>query len=49
MLWASYEFEHGYAKPIGRGVYFWNGGEDDVGPGNPEMWLDDLVYEANRR
>lgn len=47
MIKESYEFEHGHVKPIGRGIYFWNGSEDDdIGPGNPEMWLEDLVCDA---
>ena len=46
MIKASYEFDSGYAKPVHRGVHFWNGGWDDVGPDNPQRWVDDLVYDA---
>ena len=38
---ASYEFESGYAKPVYRGVVFWNGSEDEIGPDNPERMFDD--------
>ena len=46
MITATYEFENGYAKPVNRGVRLWNGSRDDIGPNNPQRWLDDLVYEA---
>ena len=42
---ASYEFESGYAKPVYRGVVFWNGSEDEIGPDNPERMFDDLIYD----
>ena len=45
MITASYEFEHGYAKPVNRGVVLWNGSKGDIGPDNPERWFDDLVYD----
>ena len=46
MLNISRQFDHGYAKPVSRGVYFWNGSEDDYGTDNPHVWIDDLVYDA---
>ena len=45
MLKASYEFENGYLKPVYRGVVFWNGSEDEIGPDNPERMFDDLIYD----
>ncbi len=45
MITASYTFEHGYAKPVYRGVVLWNGSRDDIGPENPQRWFDDLIYE----
>ena len=45
MIKASYEFDSGYARPVNRGVYFWNGGWDDVGPDNPQRSADDLLYD----
>ena len=44
MIRIEKEFAHGYAKPINRGVFLWNG--DVISRENPERWLDDLVYEA---
>ena len=31
---------------MNRGVVLWNGDKDDVGPDNPERWIDGLIYEA---
>ena len=45
MVKASYEFDSGYAKPVNRGVYFWNGGWDDVSADNPQRSVDALIYE----
>ena len=45
MFCASYEFEHGYVRPIFRGVLLWNGSEG-MGPGNQEKDFTDLVHEA---
>ena len=45
MIFASYEFENGYAKPVHRGVFLWNGNEDDIGPDNPRRSIEELVYE----
>ena len=43
MIFASYEFENGYAKPVHRGVFLWNG--NDIGPDNPRRSIEELVYE----
>ena len=45
MITASYEFEHGYVRPIFRGVLFWNGSKE-MSRGNPEKDFTDLVHEA---
>ncbi len=42
---ACYKFENGYAKPVNRGVFLWNGNEDDIGPDNSRRSVDDLIYE----
>ena len=46
MISASYEFEHGYARPVNRGVVLWNGSRDDVSADNPQRSGDSLIYEA---
>ena len=46
MISASYEFEHGYARPVSRGVVLWNGSRDDVSADNPQRSGDSLIYEA---
>jgi hypothetical protein len=48
MMRASYEFEHGYAKPIYRGIVLWNGSEYGISSGNPRRSFDDLVYDMIR-
>lgn len=45
MIKASYEFEHGYARPVHRGIVLWNGSEDSVSADNPKRAIEDLVYE----
>ncbi len=45
MITARYEFEHGYASLINRGVTFWNGDRDNVSPDNPMRSPEGLVYE----
>ena len=45
MLKASYEFENGYARPVNRGVSFWNGSRDEISRDNPQRSFDALVYE----
>ena len=42
---ASYEFESGRARMINRGVYFWNGNEDEISAENPMRTFDAIVYE----
>ena len=44
MITASYEFDHGYAKPVNRGVFLWNGTRDDISPDNPMRSVDALIY-----
>ena len=44
-LKASYEFDNGRARIIHRGVYFWNGAENDISAENPMRTFDSLVYE----
>ena len=45
MISASYEFENSYAKHVNRGVFFWNGSEDDISPDNPRRSVDGIIYE----
>lgn len=45
MIRATYEFEHGYASSMNRGVTFWNGSRDEISPDNPMKSVDGLVYE----
>ena len=45
MIKASYEFEHGYARPVHRGIVLWNGSEDSISADNPKRSIEDLVYE----
>ena len=45
MLKASYEFDHGRARMIHRGVSFWNGSEDEISAENPMRTFDSIVYE----
>ena len=45
MITARYVFENGYAKPVHRGIFLWNGSEDDIGPDNPRRSIEELVYE----
>ena len=42
----SYEFDHGYVRPIYRGVALWNGKKEDMGGGGQDMYFEDLIYEA---
>lgn len=42
----SYEFDHGYVRPIYRGVVLWNGERDDMGGDGQEQYFEDLIYEA---
>lgn len=44
-LKASYEFENGRARMLRRGVYFWNGSEDDISASNPKRSFADILYE----
>ncbi len=44
-LKASYEFENGRARMIHRGIYFWNGTEDEISAENPMRTFDAMVYE----
>ena len=44
MIKVENEFAYGYAKPVNRGVFLWNG--DRESPEGPGYWLDNLVYEA---
>jgi hypothetical protein len=37
-------FAYGYAKPVNRGVFLWDGDREDLE--GPSYWLDHLVYEA---
>ena len=43
MIKVEKEFDHGYAKPVNRGVILWNGDRDNRE--GPEQWIDNLVYE----
>ena len=45
MITETYEFEHGYASPINRGVTLWNGDRDSISPDNPMQSLNSLVYQ----
>ena len=45
MLKASYEFDHGRARIIHRGVSFWNGSEDEISAENPMRTFDSIVYD----
>lgn len=45
MISAKYEFDNGRARMLNKGVFLWNGNEDDIGPDNPQRSLDNLVYE----
>lgn len=45
MITASYEFEHGYVRPIFRGVLFWNGSEE-LGTATRDKDFTDLICEA---
>ena len=42
---ASYEFDHGRARMIHRGVSFWNGSEDEISAENPMRTFDSIIYE----
>ena len=44
-LKTSYEFENGRARMVNRGIYFWNGTEDEISAENPKRLIDALVYE----
>ena len=46
MITAPHEFDQGYARPVNRGVFLWNGTEDDISPDNPMRSVDALIYEA---
>ena len=42
---ASYEFENGRARMVNRGIYFWNGTEDEISAENPMRTFNAMVYE----
>ena len=44
MIKIEREFTNGYAKPVNRGVFLWNGNQENRE--GPEYWPDDLVYQA---
>ena len=45
MIKSSFQFENGRARMLRRGVYLWNGNEDEISGENPRRSLDDVVYE----
>ena len=45
MITTSYEFENGSVRTARRGILLWNGSEDQLGPDNPRLLFDDLIYE----
>ena len=44
MISAEYEFENGNVRTARRGILLWNGSEDELGPDNPRLLFDDLIY-----
>ena len=46
MITATYEFEHGYARLMNRGITLWNGSRDDISADNPMKSVYGLVYEV---